>query len=344
MPQQRSVRSARSSAPAIRARSSSRFLPSSRRPPRPSSTPRSATSPGSPPPELLVVVGGDTLFRLCRAIGAESSRGDRRVEPRRSGIANRRRRLAWNPAHLEIGRLRRRGHPCPRPRQCRSRRPLMSVQQIGITMGDPAGIGPEIILKALAEIAERKEKSGVAPIVYGTRQAMADAAKALGLAVRFVDPSTRPRWPSVALVECGEPRHPIRLATLDAEAGRLAFAAIERAVRDAMAGEIAAIVTAPDFQGGDQSRRLCLCRAHRHARRPHRQPRHLHAARPRQAPRRARLDPCGARQGAGAGDAGAPDARPRTHARRAPSLRHGQAPHRGRGAQPACRRGRAVRR
>ncbi len=121
----------------------------------------------------------------------------------------------------------------------------MSAQRIGITMGDPAGIGPEIILKALAEIAGRGGTGGFTPIVYGTRQAMAEAARALGLAVSFVAPPTSARWPTVALVECSEPRHPIRVATLDAEAGRLAFAAIERAVRDAMAGAIAAIVTAP---------------------------------------------------------------------------------------------------
>ena len=117
--------------------------------------------------------------------------------------------------------------------------------RIGITMGDPAGIGPEIILKALAEIAERDGTATFAPIVYGTRQAMAEAARALGMAVSFVAPPASAGWPTVALVECGEPRHPIRIATLDAEAGRLAFAAIERAVRDAMEGDIAAIVTAP---------------------------------------------------------------------------------------------------
>lgn len=121
----------------------------------------------------------------------------------------------------------------------------MSVRRIGITMGDPAGIGPEIILKALAEISARDGMRGFVPIVYGARSVMVDAARDLGVDVAFVDASARPEWPAVALVECGEPRHPVRLAVVDAEAGRLAFAAIERAVRDALNGSIAAIVTAP---------------------------------------------------------------------------------------------------
>src|SRR5262245_12509276 len=107
----------------------------------------------------------------------------------------------------------------------------MSAPRIGITMGDPAGIGPEIILKALAELAARDGARAVSPIVYGAREVMAETARALGLAVVFADEASRSSWPTVALVESGEPRHPIRIATINAEAGRLAFAAIERAVR-----------------------------------------------------------------------------------------------------------------
>jgi 4-hydroxythreonine-4-phosphate dehydrogenase len=121
----------------------------------------------------------------------------------------------------------------------------MSARRIGITMGDPAGIGPEIILKALAELAQRDGEGAVSPIVYGTRSVMEAAAGALGLDVAFVDPSPKAAWPTVALVECGEPKQPIVIAATAAEAGRLAFAAIDRAVKDAMAGRIAAIVTAP---------------------------------------------------------------------------------------------------
>ena len=37
------------------------------------------------------------------------------------------------------------------------------MKMIGITMGDPAGVGPEIVVKALADASEFKEKY----VVYG---------------------------------------------------------------------------------------------------------------------------------------------------------------------------------
>ena len=47
------------------------------------------------------------------------------------------------------------------------------------------------------------------------------------------------------MVEAAAAQAPIAPGRLSAEGGRLAFAAIERAVRLALAGEIDAIVTAP---------------------------------------------------------------------------------------------------
>ena len=63
----------------------------------------------------------------------------------------------------------------------------MNARRIGITMGDPAGIGPEIILKALAELAVRDGSRAVSPIIYGTRSAMTDGARMLGVEVTFVE-------------------------------------------------------------------------------------------------------------------------------------------------------------
>ena len=79
--------------------------------------------------------------------------------------------------------------------------------RIGITMGDPAGIGPEIILKALAELAKRDGEAAVSPVVYGTRSVMEAAAAALGLAVAFVEPSRKPAWPTVITVMYTESNH-----------------------------------------------------------------------------------------------------------------------------------------
>ncbi len=121
----------------------------------------------------------------------------------------------------------------------------MTMRHIGITVGDPAGIGPEIVLKALAEIARRDGDGTLMPIVYGARAPLAAAAAALGWEVVLGDPATASRWPQVPFVDCGGAHEPIRIGVVAAEGGRLAFAAIDRAVGDAMAGRIGAIVTGP---------------------------------------------------------------------------------------------------
>jgi 4-hydroxythreonine-4-phosphate dehydrogenase len=115
--------------------------------------------------------------------------------------------------------------------------------RIGLTMGDPAGIGPEIIFKALEVLAARADE--VEPVVIGTRSCMEEAAQRLGSGARIVPANCAGRWPEVALIEAATTERQIEPGRLEAEAGRLAYAAIERAVKLAMTGEIDAIVTAP---------------------------------------------------------------------------------------------------
>src|SRR5947207_15843632 len=50
--------------------------------------------------------------------------------------------------------------------------------RIGITVGDPSGIGPEIVLKALAEEMVRQ---CCVPVVIGDAQMLAHQARKLGL-------------------------------------------------------------------------------------------------------------------------------------------------------------------
>ena len=100
-------------------------------------------------------------------------------------------------------------------------------------MGDPAGIGPEIIVKALAEFTRRREGPGFEPVIYGVPGAFLNAAATQALPF------------DSTVVSVGEPEKPIAVATISAEAGRLAYLSIERAVKDAMAGNILAMVTAP---------------------------------------------------------------------------------------------------
>ena len=70
----------------------------------------------------------------------------------------------------------------------------MNMRRIGITVGDPAGIGPEIALKALAEIVARDGAASLMPTVYGARAPMADAAAALAADIAFVAPLRSHLW------------------------------------------------------------------------------------------------------------------------------------------------------
>jgi 4-phospho-D-threonate 3-dehydrogenase / 4-phospho-D-erythronate 3-dehydrogenase len=117
--------------------------------------------------------------------------------------------------------------------------------RLGITVGDPAGIGPEITLKALAALAARRAPARISPVVYGSRIGLGEAARRLDLEIRLVGPDKAAAWPEVAVADVGDAAEPIELGTVAAAAGQLAYAAIERAVGDAMAGEIAGIVTGP---------------------------------------------------------------------------------------------------
>ena len=112
-------------------------------------------------------------------------------------------------------------------------------------MGDPAGIGPEIIIKALQQIAARNGAEPFDPIVYGCSTYLATAARSLGVPVDIARGDGNAPWPRLAVVDVAEPKKPIPFGAVNAEAGRVAYACVESAVRDAMAGTIGAIVTAP---------------------------------------------------------------------------------------------------
>ena len=104
---------------------------------------------------------------------------------------------------------------------------------IGITMGDPAGVGPEIILKAVAGMDSAEL---AATCVFGCRATLkaAEAAVGTGLDLSTLDLRDIP-------VEGG----PLPFGQLDPCAGDAAFRCIASAVDAANAGNIGCIVTAP---------------------------------------------------------------------------------------------------
>ncbi|MGK9168434.1 4-hydroxythreonine-4-phosphate dehydrogenase PdxA [Inquilinus limosus] len=105
-------------------------------------------------------------------------------------------------------------------------------QIIGITMGDPAGVGPEITVKAVAEMsAEDRARTRI----FGNRPTLEAAAKAVGVAVDL----------DGIVEDIPVEGAPLPWGKLSPAAGAAAFRFIEAAVRAAEAGRIGCIVTAP---------------------------------------------------------------------------------------------------
>ena len=118
---------------------------------------------------------------------------------------------------------------------------------VGITLGDPAGVGPEIILKALRE-ADLYE--GARPLVFGDRMALERAASALGLSPTInvvTDPADgKYELGTIDLYDVGSPDiGPLEWGKVQPFAGRAAFRYVETATKLALANKIEAMATAP---------------------------------------------------------------------------------------------------
>jgi 4-hydroxythreonine-4-phosphate dehydrogenase len=122
----------------------------------------------------------------------------------------------------------------------------VSEPVVAITMGDPAGVGPEIIAKAMAEPSLREHARLV---VIGSAARLQQAVELVhgALAVRPIARLSEARFDPDAIDCLDVPGIGTDLpwGELSAEAGEAAYRYIEKAVELALAGEIDAICTAP---------------------------------------------------------------------------------------------------
>jgi 4-hydroxythreonine-4-phosphate dehydrogenase len=103
--------------------------------------------------------------------------------------------------------------------------------RLALTLGDPAGIGPEIVLKALA--SARRPPADLS--VFGPIEALRERSRRFGLPA--------PESLDVRLVDV--PGAPVPLGLVSAAGGRAAAEAVLAAVREAREERVGGLVTAP---------------------------------------------------------------------------------------------------
>jgi 4-phospho-D-threonate 3-dehydrogenase / 4-phospho-D-erythronate 3-dehydrogenase len=118
---------------------------------------------------------------------------------------------------------------------------------LAITMGDPAGVGPEVIVRAWRDA---RIHQWCRPLVVGHSELMRRAAQLIGAPIE-VEPIAEPeaavasldRLPCLQAVE--DSVLEIAPCQIDARAGQAAYDALVAAARLALAGRVGAITTAP---------------------------------------------------------------------------------------------------
>src|ERR1700674_4064734 len=121
--------------------------------------------------------------------------------------------------------------------------------RIAITMGDPAGVGPEVILKAAAAVARSRGNPDL--LVVGDLEAMRQAARGLdGVPEPFdaaADGSGLSNFGSgLRVLSVGKlPRRAMNPGRGTVEGGDAAYRYVVAATQMALCGEAAAVVTAP---------------------------------------------------------------------------------------------------
>jgi 4-hydroxythreonine-4-phosphate dehydrogenase len=118
---------------------------------------------------------------------------------------------------------------------------------IGITMGDPAGIGPEVVVKA---VTDRRVVRGCHPIVFGYYHIISSAAREFlkrATVRRIVRPEdAKISGRGISVLDCtGFDQGKIETGKVTRLSGRMAADSVFCAVGLALSGRIDAVVTAP---------------------------------------------------------------------------------------------------
>jgi len=121
---------------------------------------------------------------------------------------------------------------------------VTGAPRLGVTVGDPAGIGPEIVARALAR-GELGQRGPV--LVYAEPSLFAAACRAAGAdrPDAAQDGEAADAGARLRPVEVGAVPRSFAVGSPSAFTGAVAAACVEAAARDALAGRVDAVVTAP---------------------------------------------------------------------------------------------------
>ena len=117
------------------------------------------------------------------------------------------------------------------------------LPKIGITMGDPAGVGPEIVIKALSAGGARD----YSPLILGDYELLSKCVRQLNSSIKLIRVDEPDQIvddgciPVLSLTSLGD----VESGSISKEAGHAAGIYIEKGARLAMDGIIDGIVTAP---------------------------------------------------------------------------------------------------
>ena len=120
----------------------------------------------------------------------------------------------------------------------RSVRGIQEVARLAVSVGEPAGIGPDIVIRAARELRRFNTVLLADPQVLRERAEMLDG----DLPAVAYEPGDRAPGLSIAPVRLV---HPCRPGRPDARNAPAVLAAIERGVKGCLSGEFDALVTGP---------------------------------------------------------------------------------------------------
>lgn len=123
----------------------------------------------------------------------------------------------------------------------------MTIKRIVVTAGEPAGIGPDLVL-ALSQNDWPHQL-----VICADKQMLAERAKALGLAVKLLDyqpyQKITPQKAGYLLIDSIAVSEKVIAGQLDSANGHYVLKTLERAALGCMNGEFDAIVTGPVHKG-----------------------------------------------------------------------------------------------